>query len=235
MTGKIANRPDFTLEKVKFGTDKATFEKAAELYKNGKVTQVKEGIRSYFAVVLGTKSYNVSVEARNFRFADCTCYLGQKDVLCKHAVALAICAALGGEPLPDKDMMHVSIPSCSGILRRPSPEEVADFKKSVTDAMRYIMPYRGPSRTWFSYQNSLQEGCNRLSAIVAALPVDALTAGLLANILQRLHRKLTTGGVDDSDGIVGDFIGDTVSVLQEYTKLDPSCQEALTKAENLRF
>jgi len=227
--------PDFTLGKIRFATAKSTFEKAAEIYKKGKVTQVEEGIRSYCAVVLGTKSYDVFVEARNFTFAGCTCYLGQKDVLCKHAVALAICAALGGGPLPEEEMKHINAPSCSGTQLCPSSEELAGFKKNITDAMRYIKPYRGPSRTWFAYQGSLREGCNRLSTIIAGLPVHQKTAELLANIITRLHRKLTVGGVDDSDGRVGEFIGKTTDVLAEYARQNPSCGKALEKVEKLQF
>ena len=33
------NSPDFTLDKIKFATDGATFEKAVKLYKGGKLQQ----------------------------------------------------------------------------------------------------------------------------------------------------------------------------------------------------
>ena len=60
------NPPDFTLDKIKFATDGPTFEKAVVLYESGKVTKVEEGIRSYTGVVIGTKPYRVSVEARRY-------------------------------------------------------------------------------------------------------------------------------------------------------------------------
>jgi len=45
----------------------------------------------------------------------------------------------------------------------------------------------------------------------------------------RLDRKLCSSGVDDSDGTVGGFMYETVSVLQEYVKLEPRCIKAFEK------
>src|SRR3990167_6724832 len=110
------NLPDFTLDKIKFATDKPTFEKAVQLYENGKVIQVEEGIRSYRAIVQGTKPYRVSVEACRYDYGHCTCYLGQNDTLCKHMVALALYAVKGGQSLTDEDKKLVHTPLCSGKL-----------------------------------------------------------------------------------------------------------------------
>lgn len=192
------NLPDFTLDKIKFGTDKRTLERAFKLYEDGKVTQVKEGIRSYGGTVLGTHPYKVSVEARRYDYADCTCYLGQNDEFCKHMVALAIYVVKNGEPL----------------------------------TMRYIKPYHGPSRLWFSYQNSLSEGCNRLAKVISELPVNKQTADLLVNVMLRLDRKLTDGGVDDSDGTVGGFIEELVRVLFEFIRLQPECVKSIETLRN---
>ncbi len=71
--------PSYTLEEIRFATDPQTFEKAVGLYESGKVTKFKEGIRSYSAVVIGSKPYNVSGEARRFDYGNCDCYLGQND------------------------------------------------------------------------------------------------------------------------------------------------------------
>ena len=94
--------PDYDLNKIKFATDESTFGKAVSLYENGKVTQVEQGIRSYTAVVLGTKPYRVSVEARRYDYGHCACYLGQNDTLCKHMVALALYVVMDGKPLQMK-------------------------------------------------------------------------------------------------------------------------------------
>jgi len=224
--------PKYNLEKIKFATDAPTFEKAVVLYESGKVTQSEEGIGDYSAVVLGTKPYRVSVEARQYNLGHCECYLGQKDILCKHMVALAIYAVKEGKPLSEKDKQLVTDPKCSGRKGELSKKELAKVKKSITAAMGYVKPYYGPSRIWFSYQESLLEGCNRLSAIVSELPVSEQTAKLLVNLLLRLDKKLCQGGVDDSDGTVGEFINETVLILKEYAKLDPDCKKAFRVLEN---
>lgn len=226
------NKPDFTLDKIKFATGGLTFEKAVALYESGKVTQVEEGIRSYVAVVMGTKPYRVSVEARRYDYGHCTCYLGTNGTLCKHMVALAIYVVQDGKPLTDNDKKLVQNPTCSGKLGTLSDTELSATKQTITATLRYVKAYIGPSRTWFAYQNSLSEGCNRLSAIISDLPVSIQTADLLVDLLLRLDKKLCTGGVDDSDGEVGGFIEEVISVLQKFAKLDPSCINAFEKLEN---
>ena len=226
------NPPDFTLDKIKFATDDSTFEKAVALYESGKVTQVEEGIRSYTAVVKGTKPYRVSVEARNFRYAYCSCYLGKNNTYCKHMLALAIYVVKDGKPLTANDKKLVQNPTCSGKLGALSENELLAVKQVITSSLKYIKAYTGPSRTWFAYQNSLSEGCNRLSAVISDLPVSMQTAELLVDLLLRLDKKLCTGGVDDSDGEVSGFIGEVVNVLQEFAKLYPSCVNAFDKLKN---
>ncbi|OGN40539.1 MAG: hypothetical protein A2606_03325 [Candidatus Yanofskybacteria bacterium RIFOXYD1_FULL_42_10] len=110
-----------------------------------------------------------------------------------------------------------------------SKSELAATKKAITASMRYIKSYEGPSRTWFAYQSSLSEGCNRLSKIVSELPVGQRTAKLLVDTLLRLDDRLCRGGIDDSDGTVGGFIEETVQVLKEYAKLNPYCIEAFSE------
>ncbi|MEK9167581.1 MAG: SWIM zinc finger family protein [Patescibacteria group bacterium] len=218
--------PIYNLDKIKFTTDAPTFEKAIVLYEGGKVTQFAEEGEIFSAVVLGTSPYRVWVSAKRYDSAHCDCYLGQNDTLCKHMVAVAIRAITGGKPLSDDDKQNYSEPKCSGRRGEVSPDELALVKKGITDALRYIKPYRGPSRIWFSYQNTLSEGCNRLSKIVSELPVSQQTAQILVELLLRLDEKLCRGGVDDSDGTVGDFMQGVVQVLEEGAKVDPSCINA---------
>ena len=116
----------------------------------------------------------------------------------------------------------------SGKVGKISKAELSVVKKSITEAMRYIKSYNGPSRIWFSYQNSLNEGCARLSVVVSNLPVCEESSRTIVDILLRLNRKLL-GGVDDSDGTVGGFIEETVLVLKEFVKLDPECARAFEK------
>ena len=222
-------QPKYDLDKIKFATDAPTFEKAVGLYERGKVTRFREELNGFFATVLGTKPYKVYVNNRHYDRGDCECYLGQNDTLCKHMVALALYAVKGGRPLTDEDKRQVSQITCSGRLGELSKIELSATKKEITGAVKYIKSYNGPSRIWFSYQNSLSEGCNRLSKIVSEVPVSDQTANLLIDLLLRLDDKLCRGGVDDSDGTVGGFIEEVVSVLQEYAKLEPSCAKSFNK------
>lgn len=218
--------PIYDLNKIKFATDEATFQRAVGLYENGKVTEVKAWGGDYTAVVLGTKPYRVSVSARNYKHGSCTCYLGEKDTLCKHIVALALHAVMDGRSLNDKDKKLDYQVECSRQRRAINKEELTVVKKSITEALRYVKPYTGPSRTWFANQDSLREGCNRLSAIVSDLPVNKQAAEVLVKLLLRLDKKLRVGGVDDSNGIMGGFMRQVVQMLQEYAQIDPECFES---------
>ncbi len=102
-----------------------------------------------------------------------------------------------------------------------SRQDLAVVKKSITESMKYIKFYNGPSRIWFANQASLQEGCKRLSAIVSELPANRQTAKILVKLLLRLDRKLQVG-VDDSNGIVGGFMSEVVNILIEYAQIDPA-------------
>ncbi len=122
-------RPAYNLDKIKFATDGPTFERAIDLYESGKVTQFKEELNGFFATVLGTKSYRVYVDNRHYDQGDCECYLGQKDTLCKHMVAVAIYAVMDGKKLSQEDKKLVGSPKCSGKLGELSKEELAEIKK----------------------------------------------------------------------------------------------------------
>jgi len=215
----------YDLNKIKFATDEATFQRAVGLYGNGKVTEVKARGGDYTAVVVGTKPYRVSVSARNYKHGSCTCYLGEKDTLCKHIAALALHVVMDGRPLNNKDKKLDHEVGCSRQRRAINEEEFVVVKKSLTEALRYIKPYSGPSRTWFTNQDSLREGCNRLSAIVSDLAVNKQAAKVLVKLLLRLDKKLRVGGVDDSNGIVGGFMSEVVRVLEEFAQIDAECIE----------
>ncbi|HPM28105.1 MAG TPA: SWIM zinc finger family protein [bacterium] len=225
-------KPPFDLDKIKFTTDQPTFDKAIDLYEKGKVTQFREDTVVYSAIVLGTRPYRVSIDTYRFGFGSCECYLGQQNTLCKHIVALSIYAVMGGQKLSEEDKKQIVSPTCSCKRGELSKEELVQTKKDITSAMKYIKPYRGPSRLWFAYQDSLGEGCARLAKLVSDLPVSEQTATLLIDLLLRLDKKLRTGGVDDSDGIVGDFIEGVVSMLQEYAEIDQNSIRAFKKLRN---
>lgn len=187
----------------------------------------------FSAVVLGTKPYRVFVSARYYDHGNCECYFGQKDALCKHMAAVVIYAVMKGEPLNKEDKQLIDAPKFSGKLGELSKEELVETKKSITTAMRYIKLYKGPSRIWFAYQDSLSEGCRYLSVIVSELPVSKQTTDLLINLLLRLDKKLCTSGVDDSDGTVGGFMREVVGVLEEYAKFDDNSIKSFAKLANI--
>lgn len=218
--------PTYDLDKIKFATDAPTWERAVDLYERGKVTRFTIETGDFSGVVLGRNPYRVFVSASRYDRGSCECYLGQNDTLCKHMVAVAIRAVTGGKALSDEDKQQRNQVSCNDRLGTLGKVELAAVKKAITAATRFIKPYNGPSRIWFAYQGSLQEGCNRLSAIVSDLPVSPQTAQLVVKMLLRLDDKLCRGGVDDSDGTVGGFIEEAVIVLEEFAKRDSACLEA---------
>ncbi len=217
---------NYDLKKIKFATDEATFARAVGLYESGKVMGVETLGGYYSAVVQGTSPYQVSVSARNFKQGHYTCYLGEEDTLCKHKIALALHAVMDGKQLNDKDKQIGHKAECSKRHEALSEEELMLVKISITDAMKRVKSYRGPSRTWFANQDSLREGCNMLSAIVSDLPVNKQSAEILVKLLLRLDRKLRIGGVDDSNGIVGGFMTKVVEMLEEYVKIESDCISA---------
>ncbi len=226
-------KPKYDLNKIGLATDPATFERAVGLYESGKVTQFKEGSGGFSATVIGTHPYHVYVSTYRYDEGDCNCYLGRNDILCKHMVAVAIYAVKDGKTLAYDEKAVIAGPRCSGKIGALSDEEMANLKKEITEALKFIKPYNGPSRIWIRYQASLEEGANRLAKTVSELPVSPQTAGLLVDLLQRLERKLMSG-VDDSNGTVSGCMTDIVEVLEEYAKLVPECALKFKKVQNLQ-
>lgn len=224
--------PHYDMKKLKYGTDTGTFERAVDLYEKGKVKNFKNEGYYFCAEVMGTHPYNVVVSSRNYDAGDCNCYLGERDILCKHMVAVAIYSIKNGESLTEEEKEKNDFPKCSQEIRELNEMEKKDIKKDVTEALSFVKPYTGPSKIWFQYQNSLSEGCGRLSEIVSSLPVGTASAEMLVNTLLRLEKK-AMNGVDDSDGTVGDCMVGIVSVLEEYAKIKAECIKKFKKLENL--
>ncbi len=215
-------KPQYNLDDIKYSTNQATYRRAVDLYESGKIKDFKQTDFEYTATVQGTKLYQVAVQVNKYDFGDCDCYLGQQDVLCKHMVALAIYAIFRGKKIPPEEKQVIYHPRCSNKLGELIADDLKDIKRQINHANRFIKYYNGPSRIWFAYQNSLQEGVNRLSTIVSKLPISYQTADLLVKTLLKIDKKLSSG-IDDSNGIVGGFIVEAVDVLREYAETDPSC------------
>lgn len=199
------------------------------LYEAGKVTEFSEDGIGYSAMVIGTHPYKVYVHGSAFDRGMCTCYLGERDELCKHMVALALYAIARGRALEPAEVASVEAVSCSGVPGELSKTELKATKTEITAAMRKIKPYVGPSKTWFAYQDSLSEGCRRLSPIVSRLPISKQTAKILVDLLIRIDKKLASGGVDDSDGTVGGFAFELAQVLVAFAKQDHRCIETFER------
>ncbi len=218
----------FDIDRIKYGTDEGTFTRAVALYEKGKVTQIECAAWCFSAVVLGTEPYRVTISARSFTKGHCTCYVGQKGIVCKHMVALAIHAVLTGKPVDEKTKRPGRRAQYEGRKEPLSADELAVVKAEISNAMKYIKAYRGPSRIWFAYQGSLSGGCAKLSEIVSGFPVNKNSADLLVRLLLRLDKKLCTGGVDDSDGTVGGFMTSVVEMLERFAEIDSTCIESFT-------
>lgn len=219
----------YSVDKIKFSVNSSTFRKAAELLEMGKVIDYKDNIYSVSATVLGGNKYKVTVDKNQFDVGTCDCYLGKNDTLCKHMVALALKAVLGENKIPEEVKNNVSELKLSGKIGKLGKEELVVLKQEITNTLKFVKGYTGPSRIWFAYQNSLSEGCRRLTAIVNKMPVCLESAEILVDLLLRLDRKLMTGGVDDSDGTVGDFMYGVIDILLDFVRVDPTCKKSFEK------
>lgn len=224
---------DYNLDKIKFGIDSRTWERAVDLYQKNKVKNFKDNGFTLTARVYGTQPYRVVVSKKRYTDGDCTCYLGQNDTLCKHMIAVAIYGIKKGKLLTKQEAVQNNELKFSGKIGELSKEKLSLVKAEISGAIQYIKAYDGPSKTWFAYQDNLTEGCNRLSSILSKLPADKQTADLVVKTLLRLDKKLTNGGVDDSNGTVGGCIEEGVNLLKEFIKKEPTCKKSLTELENI--
>ena len=225
--------PSYDLEKLKFGIDETSFQKAVGLYEGGKVKNFQDTGFTYVGTVQGTQLYNVIVSKKRYTDGDCTCYLGQNDTLCKHMIAVTLYCLKKGQPLSEEEKIQHNEIQFGGRAGEITQDQLSLTKAEISGAMRYIKAYIGPSHTWFAYQDSLIEGCNRLAAIFSQLPASQQTADLIIQTLLRLDKRLTTGGVDDSDGTVGGFIQESVDLLQTFVKTDLRCTKSFGKLKNI--
>ncbi|MDD4784555.1 MAG: hypothetical protein WC483_02040 [Candidatus Paceibacterota bacterium] len=81
----------------------------------------------------------------------------------------------------------------------------------------------GPSKTWDANQASLSEGCSRFTNTFNKLPISPQTTELIIKILLKLDKKLSNSGIDDSNGIVGGFIEQSVYLLEQFADIEPAC------------
>jgi uncharacterized Zn finger protein len=116
--------PKYDIDKIKYSVGDGTFEKAVDLYTNKKIKKFQFHGNGFSAIVEGTKSYNVYVSLTSINNGGCDCYLGQNGVLCKHIVALAIHAVLGGAKMKKEDMSPVGEMQVCDIIGELNEEEL---------------------------------------------------------------------------------------------------------------
>jgi hypothetical protein len=223
----------YTLDDIKFGIDERTWKRAVDLYESNKVKDFKDIGFGFSAKVQGTHLYDVLISKKNYDQGDCSCYLGQNDTLCKHMIAVAIYGLKRGKRLSKEEKTRGERIRFSGKKGELSEEELEGIKGEISAAMRYIKAYTGPSKIWFAYQNNLVKGCNRLAAVFSKLPASRQTADLIIRILLRLDRKLSIGGVDDSDGTVGDLIEESVNLLLLFAKVNPESIKSFKRLKSV--
>ena len=210
--------PRFTYSDVKFAEDGAIFARAKQLFREGCVQDVTEIRDGYCAIVRGGHSYRVRLNQKRIDYAGCDCYMGQNDQLCKHvlALALAVLSEFGGVT-PDGE------PTATFVV------DAADARDHIAAGMHYIRAYTGPSRIWFEYQRKLDIAAGMISEGVDALETSKDNAKYLWRLVLRLSRKLSEGGVDDSNGTIGGAIFTIMRRIAAMAAADNSIREwALT-------
>lgn len=202
-------QPKYTLDDVKYADSPATFKRAQDLYRSGKVGEISEHAPDYHATVYGTQPYEVSISSNRVDQGDCTCYLGQHGRLCKHMLALALA------------VLQSSGTIAAATTEPQPPTDLATAKQIVNAGMSKLRAYRGPSKVWFSYQRTLATGAGMIAQAISGLPASKENAAYLWGVIMRIDKKLVNG-VDDSDGVVGDCVTQIIQQLAEYTQAAPT-------------
>ena len=219
-------KPEYTIKDLQLSLDDNEFAKGLALYNKKAVKNVKADGIGFSAVVQGTNPYRVYVHATDYERGSCNCYLGEKDILCKHMIAVAITAVYTYRPEDTELINHpLDHAVCSSEVRELSKDELKRVKSDITKALRYIKGYDGPSSIWFRYQRSLEKGSRMILMILAALPISTKTVDIVVDCMKRLDKKLLNDGVDDSDGIVGGLCYKLMDYLHLVENIDRSLHE----------
>lgn len=203
--------PKFTYDNVKFAAHGGIFARAIKLFADGKVRNFHElGGGGYEAIVQGSESYRVRLNSKRVDYADCTCYMGQNDDLCKHMLALALYA------LHKAGTVDTHGNPIGGTKLEPS-----DARDHITAALKKIRSYDGPSRIWFEYQRKLDTAAGMIQDAVPLLEPTLDNAKYLWKLVLKLSKKLSEGGVDDSNGTIGNAILFVIQRIADMAHADP--------------
>ena len=112
-----------------------------------------------------------------------------------------------------------------GEVRDITIDEVVEFKKGIKEGLKYIKSYGGGSAKWFQYQDSLTKGSRLILLALSNIPVCEKSALLCINTLKRIEKKLLQGGVDDSDGQIGELMRQIIELLNMFVSLDSTLKK----------
>lgn len=221
--------PPFTVADIQTGVGDWEFTKALALYTKGAVTGIKKVFSGFTATVSGTHEYEVRVDSSAYDRGNCTCYIGQKDELCKHMLSLAIALVYKYRP-NDTKMIEQPLDQavCSGDVRNMTKEESDTAKKEISTALTFIKSYNGPSSRWFYYQDALAKGSRLVLLALSNIPICKDSVMLCIHTLKKLDKKVLRG-VDDSDGTVGELMCEIVELLNMFVSSDTALKDYIAK------
>ncbi len=210
-------KPAFTLFDIQMSVGDEEFKKGKKLFDGGKVNHLKPDFGGFNAIVSGTHDYVVSISTGDFDRGNCNCYVGQKDILCKHMIALAIASIFKYRP-EDATVIQTPLEQavCNGEVREITKDELVVIKKEISSALKFIKNYGGSSKTWFAYQDSLLKGKRLVLYALSNLPVCEKSADVCISLIIKLDDKLANSGIDDSDGTVGDLVENIMELLSMF-------------------
>lgn len=207
--------PKFTYDDVKFAADGGIFARAVELFVNGKVRDFRElEGGGYAAIVQGTAPYRVRLNSRRVDYADCTCYMGQNEELCKHMLTLALYV-----------LCQAGYVTSQGKPIGSAKLEPCDARDHIAAALKKIRSYDGPSRIWFEYQRKLDTAAGMIKDAVPLLEPTLDTVKYLWKLVLRLAKKLSEGGIDDSNGTIGRAVDSVIERIADIARADPRVME----------
>lgn len=220
---KNVSKPMFTSFDILMSVGDEEFKKGKKMFDGGKVSRIESGFRGFNATVSGTHDYHVSVDANDFERGYCDCYVGRKDILCKHMVALAIAAV--SKYRPDDVIIDSPVDQavCSGEVRDITKEELSSIKKEITSALAHIKGYTGSSKTWFTYQDSLCKGRRLVLYALSNLPICKASADVCIDVIIKLDKKLLSS-IDDSDGTIQELVEEIMELLSMFKSDVPALE-----------
>lgn len=206
--------PSYSISDIRLSLGDKEYRKWLDLYIAGKIQEIHETIHGWSALVQGTSLYRVSVWVCHWDGGSCSCYIGQRDDVCKHLIALAIAITkMYGKWDDIYEDMELDTAYCSWEIRDITDDERVTINTAIRKAMSHICSYDGPSSTWFAYQDHLRQGSRMLLMALSDLPICHESVDICCKTLSKIDIRLCEWWVDDSDGVVWDCMDQIMEVL----------------------